>query len=345
MTKKLLFLCTALSVFSLSNAQVLVNDNYNSLIIGNVGSDITGNTAGQGGYYTLATGGANTNFQIVADVPAQGNVVQLTGSATATGTRYLFQDISTGWTARTPGNDIINLEFDLYTGAATTSKNTARLYIYNDDGTAVLTGISFNLQTKVITGIGYYDPNDGTNPVGNYSFNLGAAGATLALPANTWVRLGISYDTTINDVVWKGPGFYSGVTGADPATGTNTPLEFDFIHTAGTSNTVSATSKYDNLNVRASATEDLLGKSDFNSIKASFANIYPNPVTDFASINLVDTQINSITVIDINGRVVKKGNSNELLNAKINLSDLTAGIYLMTIDTDKGIATEKIVKK
>ena len=37
--------------------------------------------------------------------------------------------------------------------------------------------------------------------------------------------------------------------------------------------------------------------------------------------------------------------SHELLNAKIDLSDLTAGIYLMTINTDKGVSTEKIVKK
>jgi hypothetical protein len=49
--------------------------------------------------------------------------------------------------------------------------------------------------------------------------------------------------------------------------------------------------------------------------------------------------------MDINGRVVKSGNSNELATAKIDLSDLTAGIYLMKIETDKGISTEKIIKK
>ena len=60
---------------------------------------------------------------------------------------------------------------------------------------------------------------------------------------------------------------------------------------------------------------------------------------------MIDTQIIAITVIDINGRIVKTGDTNELSNAKINLSDLTSGIYLLKIETERGITTEKIIKK
>lgn len=343
MNKKLLILCTALGAFSFANAQEFFYDNYNTLTVGNIGTDVAGTGLGQGGYYTFGTGGANTNFQIVADTPAQGNVVQMTGSATATGTWFLFKDISAAWTARTSGNNVLNLEFDIFTGAATTSKNTARVYIYNSDGSTVLGGLSFNFETKVISGIAYYD-NAGT--LNTYSFNLGpTATPALTLAASSWVRVGISYNTTTRLVTWKGPGFYGTITGATPATGTTAPSEVDYLHTAGTGNTVSATSKFDNLMVRANATENLLGNSNFNSSTAIFSNIYPNPVVDIASINLVDATINAITVMDINGRVVKSGNSNELANAKIDLSELTAGIYLMKIETDKGISTEKIIKK
>ena len=343
MTKKLLYLCTALGAFSLVNAQELIFDNYNALTIGNIGTDLTGVTAGQGGYYTFNSpaGGANSDYQIVADVPVQANVIQITGSAAATGTKFLVKDVAAPWALRTAGNEVINIQFDLYTGDATTSKNTARLYLYNDDGSTILGGLLFNLETKVISGIAFYD-NAGTSST--YSFYLGASGTNLTLPTSTWVKVGVSYNTTTNEVIWKGPGFYGGVTGAYPATGTSAPGEINFIHTAGTGNTVSATSKYDNLLVRASVTENLLGNAAFNSVVASFANIYPNPVVDFASINVVDAQINAITVTDINGRIVKTGNSNELLNAKIDLSDLNAGMYLMTIDTDKGVSTEKIIK-
>ncbi|MBP6754574.1 MAG: T9SS type A sorting domain-containing protein [Bacteroidia bacterium] len=346
MNKKLLFLCTALGAFSFANAQEFLYDNYNSLTVGNVGTNVAGTVLGQGGYYTFGTGGANTNFQIVADTPAQGNVVQLTGSATATGTWYMFKDITAGWAARTAGNNVINVEFDIYTGGATTSKNTSRVYIYNSDGSTVLGGLMLNLETKALSGIAFYDPNNGgVNPVGTYSFNLGASNAVISLTASSWVRVGISYNTTTRQLVWKGPGFYVGVTGATPATGTTAPGEIDYINSAGTANTVSATSKFDNLMARANATENLLGNSSFNSTVATFSNVYPNPVVDFASISLIDATINAITVMDINGRLVKSGNSNELATAKIDLSDLTAGIYLMKIETDKGISTEKIIKK
>jgi len=342
MKRKLLLLSLVFGAYTISNAQSLINDNYNSFTVGNIGSDLTGVTPGQGSYYTyIAAAGANSDFQIVSDIPAQGNVVQIIGSATASNTRFLFKDFSTAWGTRTSGNNVVNVEFDLYTGAATTSKNTARVYIYNSDGSTVLGGLSFNLETKTISGIAYFD-NAGT--LNTYSFNLGAGGTALVLPASSWVRVGISYDTVTRDVVWKGPGFYGGVTGANPATGTTNPSEVDYIHTAGTGNVLSATSRYDNLVVRASALEDLLGASDFNSTEITFASIYPNPVKDVANINILDATINSISVMDINGRVVKKGTENEMMNSKIDLSDLTAGIYLMTIDTDKGISTEKIVK-
>ncbi len=346
MNKKLLFLCTALGAFSFANAQEFLYDNYNSLTVGNVGTDVAGTAAGQGGYYTFGTGSTNANYQIISDTPAQGNVVQLTGSTTATGTRYMYKDITTGWTARTAGNNVLNVEFDIFTGGATTSKNTSRVYILNSDGSTVLGGISLNMETKALSGIAYYDPNNGgVNPVGVYSFNLGTANAVISLTASSWVRIGVSYNTTTRELVWKGPGFYVGVTGATPATGTTAPSEIDYINSAGTGNTVSATSKFDNLMARANATENLLGISSFNSTVAIFSNVYPNPVVDFASISLVDATINAITVMDINGRVVKSGNSNELATSKIDLSDLTAGIYLMKIETDKGISTEKIIKK
>ena len=347
MNKKLLFLCTALGAFSFANAQELFYDNYNTLTVGNIGTNVAGTVLGQGGYYTFGTGSTNTNFQIVADTPAQGNVVQLTGSATATGTWFMFKDITAGWTARTAGNNVINVEFDIYTGGATTSKNTSRVYIYNSDGSTVLGGLSLNLETKAISGVAFYDPNNGgVNPIGTYSFNLGStATPVLTLAASSWVRVGISYNTTTKLVTWKGPGFYGTITGATPATGTTAPSEIDYISATATGNTVSAASKFDNLTARANATENLLGNSSFNSTTAVFSNVYPNPVTDFASISLVDATINAITVMDINGRVVKSGNSNELATAKIDLSDLTAGIYLMKIETDKGISTEKIIKK
>ncbi len=83
----------------------------------------------------------------------------------------------------------------------------------------------FNFETKAISGIAYYDPNNGgANPVSTYSFPVGASNAVVTLTPNSWVRLGMSYNTVTREVIWKGPGFYSGVLGAVPPTGTTSPL-------------------------------------------------------------------------------------------------------------------------
>jgi hypothetical protein len=341
MKKTLLFI--GLLSFTLSNAQVIINDNYNALTIGNFTTDVAATAAGQGGY--LALGGAVGDYQVVSEGGTQGNVIQITGSATATGTKYLFKEVVTGWGSRTSGNNIIEAEFDIFTGAATTSKNTARVYIYNSDGSTPLVGLSLNLETKAISGIAYYDPNNGgVNPVNTYLFNLGAANAIINLTASTWVRIGVSYNTVTRAVVWKGPGFYVGVTGAVPATGTNSPSEVDFIHTAGTANIVAATSRFDNLFVRAVATESLLGNSDFNALDQNLISVFPNPVSDVVSISSNLNAMNSVSVIDINGRVIKNVEYNGVSNLEINISDLNSGVYFLNIATENGSATKKIIK-
>ena len=341
--KKLLLIITLALSLQCINAQVIVNDNYDSLTIGNVGTDVTGATAGQSGYYTQ--GVANSNFIISAEGAPQGSVVNIVGSTTASGTRYMWKDISTAWASRTSGNNVLNIEFDLFTGAATTSKNNARVYIFNSDGTTVLAGFSLNFETKAISGLAYYDPNNGgVNPVGFYPFNLGASNAVLNLTASTWVRLGVSYNTTTRQVIWKGPGFYSGVTGAIPPTGTNNPLEIDYVHTAGTSNTISVTSKFDNLLANANSIENLLGSFDFN-LAASKFSVSPNPANDFISVTNSDNiLVSGISITDLNGRVVKQNSYTNVSDIQVNVSDLASGMYMMNITSDKGSVTKKIIK-
>ena len=73
--------------------------------------------------------------------------------------------------------------------------------------------------------------------------------------------------------------------------------------------------------------------------------VSPNPATDVVSIaNSQDALVNSITITDINGRTIKTNNFEETAIAQVNISDLSAGIYILTISSDKGTTTKKIVK-
>lgn len=335
--KKILLSIAFLITSVYSQAQVLLSDDFNSLTVGNIGTDLTGATVGQGGFYTDATGGANTNFQIVAEGGAYGNVVQLTGSATATGTRYLWRDgLSAAWTARTSGNNIFEVDYEFFTGPVTTSKNTVRVVLYNSDYTKVLGGLSMVLDTKVISGLSYYD-NAGT--LGNYLFNLGAT--PVALTANTWVRVGFSFNKTTGEVIFRGPGFDGSIPGAGAGVD---PFEVDYIMTAGTGNASAGVGKYDNLVAKASATDTLLGVKS-NQLSDTSFSVYPNPALNVINFsNTTNAVVSAIEMTDMNGRVVTSAKVNAT-EGQISVSDLATGIYMMNITTDQGVVVKKIVKQ
>jgi hypothetical protein len=88
-------------------------------------------------------------------------------------------------------------------------------------------------------------------------------------------------------------------------------------------------------------TGTVLGTSDVSASKK--LNVYPNPVVDNVYIKSDDLKNNSkITVTDMSGKVLKTfiGKSDGY-----NLSDLSKGAYLITIDDGKEVVTKKILKK
>jgi len=78
---------------------------------------------------------------------------------------------------------------------------------------------------------------------------------------------------------------------------------------------------------------------------ASSFSLYPNPANDVVNIgNTENILINSATIIDLNGRTVKTVKFSGVADAQVNISDLSAGVYMVTVSSDKGSITKKIVK-
>lgn len=73
--------------------------------------------------------------------------------------------------------------------------------------------------------------------------------------------------------------------------------------------------------------------------------ISPNPSNDFVVISTQSAIITNATIADMNGRIVRNYKVSNLNSTSISISDLSPGIYLLTISSDKGIATKKIIKK
>jgi hypothetical protein len=94
----------------------------------------------------------------------------------------------------------------------------------------------------------------------------------------------------------------------------------------------------DNITVTATVTAST---DDFfaNNLK-----IYPNPTKDIINLSSSTTLINTVTVTDLNGRIVKSFNLSGISQTELNVSDLTSGMYFVSVETDLGKGTTKIVK-
>jgi len=349
--KKILLLSFVLtSVFS--TAQVLQSADFNTLTVGNVGTDYTGVAAGQGSFLTFASNGtatppatatttnaSNTNFQIVAAGNNSTNGLLLQGPNGNSGGRYMWKDgLATSWAARTTGNDIIEVEVDFYTGAATTSTGFTGIYLY-DDQFEVINGFIYTNNTRLLRGIARLT-NAGT--IDTFTINLATGG--LILTSNTWYRLGFGYNTVTGQPTWRlntSTGT-SSIAAANWATPTASPFEIDFASEGGTNNVVSYNGVFDNYVAKASATDTLLGINEVIASKDSF-KVFPNPTEGIVNISTSDNiKINSVSITDMKGRVVKEFSN---INDQINISDLSAGMYMMNISSDQGSVTKKIVKQ
>lgn len=355
--KKTLLLLSIFGMTYAASAQTLLSEDFSLFPIGNVGTDFTGATPSLQGIYTQSSNGTapttannagNDNYQIiVANQPEHGNVLQVTGTNGDKGSRQLWTDgFPDQWLFRDPGNEIIEVEYDLYTGTAGTSRNQMSLYVMDATRTIYPCGFVFNTNTLVLQGLAYYTAP--TAPIGNYLFFLNTGGTNLVLPANTWVRLGVSFNKTTGQVKWKGPGINGQVTGA--ATGMD-PDRVSIVSTSGSQttptvmlNTASASTLFDNFIVRASATDTLLGVDQVAAADNTFA-VYPNPATSVINVNNKNNSpITKIVLTDLNGRIVKQDAAN-LSNVQLNIADLAAGVYMMNITSAEGSTTQKIIKQ
>lgn len=68
--------------------------------------------------------------------------------------------------------------------------------------------------------------------------------------------------------------------------------------------------------------------------------VYPNPVVNLLQVEPTDTESLTLTLTDLNGKVLISATDNKTLD----LSELSNGIYLLTIRTEEYTSQHKIIK-
>ncbi|MCF6131972.1 T9SS-dependent choice-of-anchor J family protein [Flavobacterium wongokense] len=82
-----------------------------------------------------------------------------------------------------------------------------------------------------------------------------------------------------------------------------------------------------------------------SEVLANNFSVYPNPANNVINFsNTINAVVNTVEMSDLNGRVVKSSKVNAT-EGQISISDLAAGVYMMKISTDQGVATKKVVKQ
>lgn len=365
---KKILLTLALSASTFAFSQTLQTENFNALTIGNVGTDITGATAGQGSWLTFSSNGTApttstnagiTNYQVIAAGNNTSQGVQITSPNGDKGSRFMWKDgLDLAWAARTVGNNVIEVEYDFFTGPVTDSRTQFGMRLYGTEDVAgvptsrTLNGFVYNTNSRILAGVAYLK-NGAT--FGTFTINLATGG--LVLNANTWYRIGFSYNTITGEILWK-------TSPTEPAAGMPAanlvpgllPAEVDYVtgvvaaNAAAVppvpANTVTSNIVFDNYIARAVATSDLLSNTDFGTNVKQAISIYPNPTSDLLNVKIEGSEsISAVKIIDLNGREVFVKSFNGVNDAQINVSDLTSGMYLINITSGEQTTTRKFLKQ
>lgn len=333
--KKILFFASTLLFTSFAFGQVIDNQNFASLTAGNVGTNFTGATVGQGGYYLL--NGAAADYQIATVDATHGNSLRVTAGPgyVATSDPNNHSVIKLVAVDAATGNNIIKATYSFYTGSA---NGAGQVYFtLFDDGTspAVIESLIYNVATKTITAGGTL-MNAGTRGF----FGIKTLGTTY--PANTWVSVGMAYNMTTGVMNWYTP--QESYTFSAPPTGYTLVPGLDIgqyrtynINTTG--NTTAYTWAIDDVNVSYS-NNIVLAANEVSKTKTDHTEIYPNPVVDYLTIKS-NAKVNKVEVFDMSGR-----NVNASLNGdQVNVTDLTSGNYIINIETKEGKTSKKFIKK
>jgi len=343
MKLKLLYTVQALLVAHLCTAQLLYSENFDNLAIGDLSTDPTGTTAGQGGWYVKAQSNNTSNVRIEAE-PGRGNILLLNYPGNLPGMSAEKRDLNIVWSQRIPSNNVIKVEYDFFTGNEVIEPPLFNLV---ETSGFKINMKNINNNTNSTTFYNYRHYSSVLTAMGGHQ--LGHNNQILTLVKNSWIKLAMYIDYPNNKVHFVIPSLgirkeYPFLINAKlPITIDNyTPFSILIGFSGGGINYQRpVTTKYDNLTITAVNQVPL----NIEEVLASKFNIFPNPVTDVVTItNNENIAIEEVIVYEMNGKIVKLQKSNNESEIQLNMESFATGTYLLHIETKEGMAVKKVIK-
>lgn len=322
------------SLFFIANincvkAQILFSDNFDSYTVWSpLSTDPTGNTPGQGNWFVTIN---NSEYHAkVDDEPNKGNVLGIESQSTKVDGSLNFiqqNNLANLWNNRNPGSNILKLEFEFY------------IYEINTPNIPDAE-LGFQLNLKDIQG----------NNISELKCSLYGKRICIVndmqingVSGFLWTNAEIFIDYNTKNVFYHIPSLnymhYSSINSSLPIDELSLSFNMnDFIVTGGSA------LRFDNFQMDAITTlPTYLNVDEFIAEKF---NIYPNPTNDIINVTSTDdVVINKIVVHDLSDKKLKELSYKGTNDVQINMQDLSQGIYLLTLKTNKGTIVKKIIKK
>ena len=176
-----------------------------------------------------------------------------------------------------------------------------------------------NLQLRMSTAATHVNPTGGSAGLGSFTTMLAEINPNLNLTdyPETWTQI----SSTI-----------SGLTGP-------TPVKFAFRYFVPNGGPNGANS--DIIGIDTFLVDRPLSTDSF--FKNNFV-MFPNPANGVLNLNSQAAGMTSVSITDINGRVVKTIDAGNVSETQINIADLTTGMYFVKVATADGVGTAKLMK-
>lgn len=327
--KNIIYILPIIAFFSTQNlkAQLLFNEDFDSYPAGDLNTDYTGATAGQGGWTVSGTGSGTA---IVTPEVGRGNVITISSNSTTPGQALGFYEktgvINTLWNNRSTGNNVLKLEYEI-SGTGTYASGGG---IVSQGSTLIYIG--FLPVVQRIDAAYWESTAIKTKTLKNFNVT--------PYPDNTWVKVEMFIDYNDNMVYFYSPSLNTQLAGV--ISHNRIPEELDFYTNNLNSPKVV---KFDNIKLSAiqSLPPYILSVND--QLAAKF-NMYPNPATNVVNItNSENMLVNQVTVYDIAGKQLSTQAFNNENEIQLNVENLTSGTYMLHLQTEEGTAVKKLVKK
>lgn len=351
--KNILLITIALFTVSV-NAQLLYSVDFNNYTLGNLGTDPDGFIPGQGGWFTeIYAGSKQNNFSTITNETSKGKVLTVASSVpTELFKMYIFtKGLNSEIDKRNIGNNVIKFEFDFYTGPIQVNSNVndisaINIYFENWGNNTIQTKLLARVEHNQSTGKIWFAYQKDINQRIRID-------SSLVLPYDTWITFKVYLDYDNKKAYFETPYFNTVAVGDFLSQITSTNLIDDFKPSGLLYNMSKITgggqriNKLDNIKITGlnAVPQSVINLSINNFLEEKF-NLYPNPATNVVSItNNENMLVEKIKVYDTSGKHLSTQSVNSESEIQLNVENLSSGTYILHLETNRGTAVKKLVKK